>query len=153
MTPYGKVAQAAIAAASLLAERYAPDGGVRLSSREIAQARRLSQPIVAKVLTTLSQVGLVSGAPGPGGGYALARPPEQITLYDVVEPFDRLESTLVCPFGEGWCGTGPQCPLHVQLESLRQQISDFLKGTTLARFQRSNTAPAPRNPLELTIIA
>lgn len=153
MTPYGKVAQAAIAAASLLAERYAPNGGVRLNSREIAQARKLSQPIVAKVLTTLSQVGVVSGAPGPGGGYALARPPEQITLHDVVEPFDRLESKLVCPFGEGWCGTGPQCPLHVQLDSLRQQISDFLKGTTLARFQRTSSAPTVRNPLELTIIA
>ena len=135
MTPYGKVAQAAIAATSLLAEHYSADGGTRLSSGQIAQQRKLSQAIVAKVLTSLSQIGLVSGSPGPGGGYTLARPPHSITLQEVVSPFDRLENVLVCPFGEGWCGTGPQCPLHSQLDSLRQQITYFLQQTTLASFQ------------------
>lgn len=136
MSPYGKVAQAAIASMSLLAEHYASSGGRRWNSREIAAQRKLSQAIVGKVLTTLSQMGLVHGAPGPGGGYALARPPEQITLHDVVAPFDRLESTLICPFGEGWCGHGPQCPLHEQLDRIRQQITTFLQQTTLARFQQ-----------------
>ncbi|MCA8996271.1 MAG: Rrf2 family transcriptional regulator [Candidatus Omnitrophica bacterium] len=145
MTPYGKVAQAAIASMSLLAERYSPKGGVRLNSREIAQQRKLSQAIVAKVLTTLSQVGLVMGAPGPGGGYWLAKDPNEISLLDVVSPFDRLEETLVCPFGEGWCGTGPQCPLHEQLDGFRQQVSTFLAETTLACFQkRENPVGPPR---------
>lgn len=137
MTPYGKVAQAAISAASLLAEHYAKGGGPRLNSREIAKQRKLSPAIVGKVLTTLSQVGLVSGAPGPGGGYTLAVAPQEITLLDIVRPFDRLEDTLMCPFGEGWCGTGPQCPLHTQLDQLRQQIANFLQRTTLAKFQRA----------------
>lgn len=132
MTPYGKVAQAAIAAASLLAERYAAGG--RANSRDIAEKRKLSQPIVAKVLTTLSQLGIVRGSPGPGGGYVLARPPHLISLHEVVEPFDRLESHLICPFGEGWCGTGPQCPLHEQLVVLRDRVTTFLRQTTLAAF-------------------
>lgn len=135
MTPYGKVAQAAIASMSLLAEHYNEEQPQRLNSREIGKQRKLSQALVAKVLTTLSQVGLVTGAPGPGGGYTLAKPPAEITLMDVVSPFDRLDSTLVCPFGEGWCGTGPQCPLHEELESLRQRITDFLVNTKLSRFQ------------------
>lgn len=144
MTPYGKVAQAAIAAMSLLAEHYAPDGGQRLNSREIAARRRLSAAIVGKVLTTLSQHGLVSGSPGPGGGYALARAPREITLHAVVSPFDRLDDTLVCPFGEGWCGSGPHCPLHEQLSTLRSEITSFLQQTTLARFQPQATAAKRR---------
>ena len=140
MTPYGKVAQAAIASMSLLAEHYSADTPERMNSREIGKKRNLSQAIVAKVLTTLSQVGLVTGAPGPGGGYALAKPPNEITLYDIVSPFDRLESTLVCPFGEGWCGNGPQCPLHDELENLRQQVASFLQNTTLSRFEPGNTS-------------
>lgn len=135
MTPYGKVAQAAISAASLLAENFSKKGAKLLSSREIAEKRKLSQAIVAKVLTTLSQAGLVTGSPGPGGGYALARTPKLITLQQVVEPFERHELTLSCPFGEGWCGTGPQCPLHKQLDLLRRQMKDFLTNTTLAGFQ------------------
>lgn len=134
MTPYGKIAQAAIAATSLLAEHYAPGGGTRFNSRDIAARRKLSQPIVAKVLTTLSQTGVVTGAPGPGGGYTLARPPSQIPLKAVVEPFDRLDDHLVCPFGEGWCGQGPHCPLHLQLSDLRSRITEFLRETTLAAF-------------------
>lgn len=151
MTPYGKVAQAAIAAMSLLAEHYTEEGAKRLNSREIAEQRKLSQAIVGKVLTTLSQTGLVSGSPGPGGGYTLARPPQAITLNEVIAPFDRLDSTLMCPFGEGWCGTGPQCPLHTQLEQLRQQISTFLQQTTLAKFQ-TTTQPEPQvTPLNLML--
>lgn len=87
MTPYGKVAQAAISATSLLAEHYAAEGGKRLNSREIAERRKLSQAIVGKVLTTLSQINLVIGSPGPGGGYTLARPPQTITLSEVIAPF------------------------------------------------------------------
>lgn len=151
MTPYGKVAQAAIAAMSLLAEHYMDEGGKRLNSREIAERRKLSQAIVGKVLTTLSQSGLVSGSPGPGGGYTLARPPHAVTLNEVIAPFDRLDSTLMCPFGEGWCGTGPQCPLHTQLEQLRQQISSFLQHTTLAQFQ-PKAQPEPQvTPLDLML--
>ena len=135
MTPYGKVAQAAIAAVSLLAEHYASGQGERLSSRQIAQRRKLSQALLGKVLTTLSQAGIVSGSPGPGGGYTLAKPPSEIRLAEVVGLFDRLDDTIVCPFGEGWCGSGPQCPLHEQLDSLRNQVVDFLENTTFAPFE------------------
>ncbi|MBL8827271.1 MAG: Rrf2 family transcriptional regulator [Planctomycetaceae bacterium] len=126
--------QAAISATSLLAEHYAAEGG-RLNSREIAERRKLSQAIVGKVLTTLSQIGLVAGSPGPGGRYTLARTPQSITLSEVIAPFERFEESLMCPFGKGWCGTGPQCPLHQQLTQLRGQITDFLSQTTLAHFQ------------------
>lgn len=135
MSPYGKVSQAAISAASLLAENFSASETKRLNSREIAEKRGLSQAIVAKVLTTLSQAGIVTGSPGPGGGYTLARDPQRITLQQIVDAFERQESALTCPFGENWCGTGPQCPLHGQLEHLRRQLAGFLNQTTLASFQ------------------
>jgi Rrf2 family iron-sulfur cluster assembly transcriptional regulator len=74
MTPYGKTAQTAIAAVSRLAEVYDPARRVKLNSADIAGHRHLPQPVVSKVLTTLSQAGIVSGSPGPGGGYWLACP-------------------------------------------------------------------------------
>lgn len=135
MSPYGKVAQAAICATSLLAQHYNAKTPQRFNSAEIAKTRKLSQAIVAKVLTVLSQTGVVIGAPGPGGGYTLARPPEKITLLDIVSPFDRLEPSVNCPYGEGWCGTGPHCPLHHQLDKIRVDVTKFLKTTTLKGFQ------------------
>ncbi|MSQ91189.1 MAG: transcriptional regulator [Phycisphaerales bacterium] len=37
---------------------------------------------MAKILSTLSRAGIVSGTRGPGGGYTLARPPKAIALRD-----------------------------------------------------------------------
>jgi len=134
MTPYGKTAQTAIAAVSRLAEVYDTVNRVKLNSAQIAENRHLPQPVVAKVLTILSQAGIVNGSPGPGGGYWLARDPDAVSLYDVVTLFERLEDNVSCPFGPTYCGTGPHCPLHFDLLKIREQMYAFFKTTTFARF-------------------
>lgn len=132
MIRYGKSTQNAIAAISCLAEGH--QRGVRLSSWDIARARELPQTLVAKLLTNLSQAGLITGSPGPHGGYALSRQPEQITLYDVSSVFDRIEDRIICPFGPNWCGHGDPCPLHDQLHQMNLQFEEYLRKTTLAVF-------------------
>lgn len=131
----GKTAQTAIAAASLLAERY--DGGeTALSSLEIARRRNLSAPLVAKLLSTLSTAGLVDGFRGPGGGYWLARPPSEISLKDIVEVFEKEQEMIMCPFGPGWCGNNAPCPMHETLSALDGQWTRYLNETNLAIFQK-----------------
>ena len=142
MTPYGKTAQTAIAAVSRLAEVYDADRPVKLNSGQIAERRRLPQPVVAKLLTGLSQAGIVNGSPGPGGGYWLAKPPADVSLYDVVSVFEKLEDTVSCPFGPDYCGHGPHCPMHFDMLRIREQLVAFLKTTTFARFV-GWAAPAP----------
>lgn len=134
MMPYGKTAQTAIAAVSRLAEVYDAIKPVKLNSADIAEKRRLPQPVVAKVLTILSQARIVNGSPGPGGGYCLACIPDAVTLYDVVALFERLEDNVSCPFGPDYCGTGAQCPLHFDLLKIRDQMIAFLKTSTFASF-------------------
>lgn len=134
MTPYGKTAQTAVAAVSCLAEVYDPRQPRKLSSAEIANQRNLPQPIVAKVLTVLSQAGIVQGTPGPGGGYWLAQPPEQLTLYAVVALFERLDQNGSCPFGPNYCGNGPHCPLHHQMSRVIDELTKFLTENTFAGF-------------------
>lgn len=146
MTPYGKTAQTAIAAVSRLAEAYDSEKRVKLNSADIAEKRHLPQPVVAKVLTILSQAGIVNGSPGPGGGYWLARPPGEVTLHDVVSLFERLEQNVSCPFGPDYCGTGPQCPLHFDLLKIRDQMIAFLKTSTFARFVARVPAPTAPEP-------
>lgn len=136
MIPYGKTAGNAIAAMSYLAEGY---GGElrKISSQEIALGRNLTKGLVAKILTQLSQAGLVDGSPGPGGGYYLSRAPAEITLWDVVRPFERLDRPMSCPFGPNWCGVKEPCPLHGKLVTLNGQAMAFLKSNTLAIFGKS----------------
>ena len=128
-----KTTQNAISAMSRLAELYVPDSTRLASSKEISEARNLSAPLVAKILTVLSHGGLVTGSPGPRGGYRLARPPGKISLRDVVVLFER-ESDTPCPFGPGWCGNREPCPLHDSLAAMKQVFADYLANTNFAAF-------------------
>jgi Rrf2 family protein len=143
MMRFGKTAQTAISALSLLAEVY--DGGkTKLSSADIAERRKLPQPIVAKVLTIVSSIGLVDGTRGPGGGYWLKRPPSKITLLEIVEEFERHDGNIMCPFGPNWCGSGAPCPMHDSLLQMTGQWTRYLQTTTLGVFVRTSGNRGPR---------
>lgn len=132
MFTYSKLAQSGIAAVSYLA---ALAGESRLAgSSEIAESREMSRQLIAKVLTLLSRAGLVEGTRGPTGGYRLARPPAEITLFDVVKVFEDPEDRVMCPFGPNWCGNGPHCPLHDTFAEMHQAAIDRLNAETFAQF-------------------
>ena len=133
---YGKQTETAIAALSRLAEVW--DGGeTRLSAGEIADQRGLPRAMVAKILSSVSQAGLVTGAPGPGGGYALSRPPSKITLRDVHELFERENDSSECPFGGGVCGIGAPCALHDRLVIMQGTVRRILDDTTFEIFRKA----------------
>jgi len=130
-----KSTEAAIAAISRLAEVYGSERAT-LTAAEIASNRKLHKPFVAKLMTVLSQAGLIHGVPGPGGGYTLARPPAEISLANVVDCFERKATAVACPFGPDYCGDDAPCPLHDPLLELREHVRKFLEGTSLAVFVR-----------------
>ena len=132
---YGQTSANGIAVMSYLAS----DPDRWCGSGEIAKSRKLSRALTAKVLTRLSFAGLVRGQPGPGGGYALAMPPGEITLLRIVSLFEQISEPVVCPFGKDWCGKHAPCPLHDPLMRLRAQNLRFLETTTLDAF----VAPVP----------
>jgi Rrf2 family protein len=133
---YGKQTETAIAALSRLAEVW--DGGkTRLSSADIADQRGLPRAMVAKILSALSQAGLVHGSPGPGGGYALAREPRSITLRDAYELFERPDNSSNCPFGGGVCGVGDKCAIHDRLKLMQNSVCDLLDTTSLEIFRKA----------------
>jgi Rrf2 family protein len=127
---YGKTSANAIAVMSYLAAE--PDG--RSGSGEIAKSRGISRALTAKLLTQLAAAGLVSGQPGPGGGYRLAKPAKEICLFDIVALFEQTGEPSVCPFGHGWCGKGDPCPLHETLAKMIAGNLAFLEKTSLAVF-------------------
>jgi len=127
---YGKTSSNAIAVMSFLAA--APKK--RAGSGEIAKARNISQALTAKLLTQLAAAGLVSGQPGPGGGYTLAKPARQICLLDIASLFEQTEPPSLCPFGHDWCGKGDPCPLHNMIAGMIDSNRNFMKKTSLTIF-------------------
>jgi Rrf2 family protein len=67
----------------------------------IAAGCKFPPRFLYRILRRLVDAGLLTGVSGPGGGYALARPPRKITLLDVVTavegPLETSELAPVCP--------------------------------------------------------
>ncbi len=141
---FGKQTVCAFAVMGRLAEVY--DGGQsRLTSAELAEARNLSRPMVSKVLSSLSQAGLVVGSPGPGGGFALAREPREIPLHDAFAVFERADHyRKECPFGGGVCGGDDPCPVHERMATVLEAMDGLLHETTFDIFLAAHTKNSAR---------
>jgi Rrf2 family protein len=72
-----------------LAGAYA--SGEPLRIRQIAGRHRIPSRFLVQILLQLKGAGLVSSTRGAAGGYRLARPPERITLWDVMSVIEGLE--------------------------------------------------------------
>lgn len=139
MFAYGQTAANAIAVMSYLAAEPARRAG----SGEIAEARKISRALTAKLLTQLAAAHLVAGQPGPGGGYTLAKDPKDISLFDIAALFEQLDVPSACPFGHGWCGNGAPCPLHDAIHNLMETNRRFMLETKLSIFSRQRKTAIP----------
>jgi Rrf2 family transcriptional regulator, cysteine metabolism repressor len=63
-------------------------GGGLIQVKDIAGRHSISPQYLEQLLNRLIHAGLVRGVRGKNGGYALAAPPDQITLMDLLEALE-----------------------------------------------------------------
>jgi len=113
------------------------EGTTSVSLREIAWAQRLSLKYLEQLAMALSRAGLVRAERGPGGGYRLARPAEDITVREVVE---AMEGPL-CVSGRQRAGNGAEVSAtqHVW-ERVAEAVASVLSQTVLADLRDAERA-------------
>src|SRR5579871_6819985 len=80
-----------------LAARHGDPQPVRLKA--IADAHGIPQRFLVQILLQLKGNGLVASTRGASGGYQLGRPPEEISLADVINAIDRAPAPRPSPLG------------------------------------------------------
>jgi Rrf2 family protein len=106
-----------------------PETGI--STRRIARKLQVSEAHLSKVLQRLTKVGVATSTRGPGGGFTLARPAEDITL---LELYEAIEGPLVathCLMRTRICN-GKRCIFGDLLRTVDGQVRQYLAGTRLA---------------------
>ena len=123
-----------------------PDGYVPM--HELCEGTDLPRPSVAKIFYRLVQKRLLNSAKGLGGGFALARPIDRISLYDIVVAIDGKEQFEECVVRCSKCNEKQFCPLHDEWLLLRDCIKTFMMGTTLEQMSRTmqQKFDVPRTP-------
>ncbi|MFQ5528910.1 MAG: RrF2 family transcriptional regulator [Gemmatimonadota bacterium] len=126
---YSKTCEHAIRALSYVASQ--STGGLSLVA-DIAESEDMPRAFTSKILRDLVRAGLLTSARGPGGGYAMARDPSEVTLLDIKRIIDGADHLDRCAVGLELCSDYAPCPLHDEYKSLRDAISHYLEHTTLA---------------------
>jgi Rrf2 family protein len=130
---YSSAAEYAIRALTQLALNEIEFGQPKPSPvKELAEREGIPQHFLGKVFQTLVRAGILSSMRGPHGGFALARPASHITLYEIVQAIDGTAALDRCVIGLPRCSDRNPCPHHARWKPVRDQIKDYLRGTTLA---------------------
>jgi len=130
-------------------------GNVWCSAREIATHYGMPMPLLMNVLKALTQAGLARSERGPRGGYQLAKPPEEITLCEIIEavngPFilvkclEKPDPALAKKAKFGNCELSARCPVRPQVCRVHHRLLGFLKEVTLAEITNHSTCHAMVN--------
>ena len=115
------------------------------SVRDIAERTGLPQPYLEQILLALKGAGLVRSKRGVGGGYILARAPEDVTLGQIVS---AVEGPIVAgDFGEphqnGACDHEGQCALLAVWSEVGELMRRHLDSFTLADMVATARGMAP----------
>jgi Rrf2 family iron-sulfur cluster assembly transcriptional regulator len=106
-------------------------GPVVLAS--VAARQRVSLSYLEQLFGALRRGGLVEATRGPGGGYALSRPTEEISVADIVRAVD----------GPLPADRGPSAALW---QALHHSLLRQMAGISLASLVRAQPPAAPAHP-------
>jgi Rrf2 family protein len=111
---------------------------------DIAEAIGVPRNYLSKILHRLARAGLLASERGPHGGFQLARPPERMSLADIVAAVDPQRLDRRCLLGRAECNDVDPCPAHDHWQSLADGITGFLHTTTLDDLRRHERRTASK---------
>lgn len=130
-----------------------PMGELALVS-DIAMANNIPKKFLDAILSDLRNAGFVQSRKGKGGGYRLARPPEEIKIGSVVRVLDGPLAPIPCASHTRYepcddCDVAT-CQVRHMMLNVRNAIAEVLDSTTLAQMR---DADGEVLPLELQATA
>jgi Rrf2 family protein len=103
-----------------------------VTAADIAREQGLSLKYLEAILASLKAAGLVRVKRGVGGGYQLARPPERITLLDVLMPLEDSLGFVHCTMNDTECDRAEECMTRRVWQELKEAVEEILRSKTLA---------------------
>jgi len=117
---------------------------------EISERQDISLAYLEQLFVRLRRAGLVESVRGPGGGYLLARPAEELRIAEVMVAVDERLNAMGCDGkweeGQG-CGKSREaCLTHNLWEQLSAHVHVFLSQTSIADVIGDRMVPCPAVP-------
>ena len=108
--------------------------------QEVASRQEISLSYLEQLFARMRRAGLVSGVRGPGGGYRLAKAPEQTTVADIIAAVNEPIKATRCKEGsaKSCLGKNGRCIAHGLWAELGDRIQIFLVSVSLSDVLQQN---------------
>src|SRR5579863_9584920 len=104
---------------------------------QLAHDELIHKKFLEQILLSLKSTGLVTSKKGKGGGYLLAKPPDQVTMATVIRMIEGPLAPLPCASETQFrkcdeCIDIETCGTRMVMKEVRDSIAKILEQTTLA---------------------
>lgn len=117
-------------------------GGSPRTGAAISKTQQVSEKFLSRIVTELRDAGVLRSVRGNVGGFRLAKPPDDITLLEVVEAVQGPVMILDCLSAGGRCSRQASCLARCVWEDVNATLRTTLKKMTLASILRRDAKTA-----------
>lgn len=105
-------------------------GGVAMID-EVSRAEKVPKSFLAKIFQDLGRAGLVRSSRGARGGFCLSKPPQEITILEIIEAIEGRIMFQRCRLDKPDCEHVGGCALCGLFERAQDGVKEALTRTTL----------------------
>ncbi len=105
--------------------------GAAFTAKALAELTGVPGDYLSKILRRMVIAGLLNSRRGRGGGFSLARRPDEIRFIDVLTAVGVMLDDSGCAYGWGVCGTEHPCPIHNTWAELKTSMLEWAARHTL----------------------
>jgi Rrf2 family protein len=109
-----------------------------LTIGKIAENQGISRNYLEQIIIPLTKAKYVKGIRGPKGGHVLAKPPERITMGEIIELLENTMDITVCRKNPDKCNKSRYCKIRDALLDANKAMLDKLNAVTLFDIANSN---------------
>jgi Rrf2 family protein len=106
------------------------------SLTEIAKQQGVPKKFLEKIVQDLTRRGLIRSKRGANGGYTLARAPEEISFWQVIEAIEGPIAVNICMDQHVTCEQLPRCSMVHVWSEVQRKVTEVFTSTTLADLKR-----------------
>ena len=110
----------------------------KIGLKQVSKELDLPGPFLGKVLQSLVKSKILNSVKGPNGGFSLAKPADEITLFDIIETIDGTAVFDECLIGVKICEVNPEyekkCPFNTKSHKVRCDLKKLFQNQTIGDF-------------------
>ncbi len=118
--------------------------GQMTSIKELTKKLNIPYHFLGKILQDLTYKGLLNSQKGPTGGFALAMPANDITLFHIIDAIDGNDFMNKCVMGFPECSGKNPCAVHDKWGGLRDGVYNMLVSKNIAQMAKEMKKPEYR---------